>query len=285
LQLAALRQHPRLSYDLLFSLATKHFHLHDITSRIKLRDLINVIVEHIAGYDDAYKEAIAAAYDEEKNNSVSWLANDPLFEATFEEMSPDDRRERNEVSDEISKAKVKRRVASQQGGRNTRPRLLPKAKAKAKAKPHPAPPAPVAEPAPPPPAAEPAPHPRAADPASPPPPPPPLDEALPLVRSDRGIPFGRRFVLAEVWPSGVLKAWSAKCNIHAGGLCNKTLSMGTTYTPAQAKHRIMEWCVRGYDIPDIPGIRKRTLHMEEEPKDFIEADVRSVEALTLRAAD
>ena len=47
----------------------------------------------------------------------------------------------------------------------------------------------------------------------------------------------------------------------------------------------MEWSFRGYDIPDVPGIRKRTLHMEEEPTDFNEADVRSVEALTLRAAD
>ncbi len=303
---AALRQHPRLSYDLLFRLATAHFHLEDITIRTSRVQLLKALVDHVAGDDEAYKLAIAAAEDEDNAKGVSWLANDPLFEATFEEMSAEDRRELTEVTKEIGLAKQRRRVASQQGGRSTRPRLNPKAKAKAKAKPHPAPPPPVAEPAIPPtpvpmakakpkPMAKPhpAPPPPVAEPAIPPPPElPPLDpEAVAdlamhqaLARSARGFKWGRRFVLAEVWPGGVLGAWSAKCYIHDKGLCNKTLNMGVRYTADEAKQRIMEWCVRGQGIPDVPGLRKRTLHMDEEPRDFNNMDLRSVEDLTLLAA-
>jgi len=61
----------------------------------------------------------------------------------------------------------------------------------------------------------------------------------------------------------------------------RTLSMGSTFTPEQAKHRIMEWCVRGLSIPDVPGGKRR--HMEDRPRDYPEHELRSVEDLVARA--
>jgi hypothetical protein len=74
-------------------------------------------------------------------------------------------------------------------------------------------------------------------------------------RGERGEPFGPNFVLAGVLFHGELKSWSCRCFLHTKDdrVCNKTLSMGETFTPDQAKHRIMQWCVEGFAIPDVPG--------------------------------
>ena len=83
-------------------------------------------------------------------------------------------------------------------------------------------------------------------------------------------------------------AWSARCFMHCsdGRQCAKTLVMGETFTPDEAKHRIMEWCVRGKDIPDEPGARDRHMFSRkldgsrDGPRDYSVAELRSIEALT-----
>lgn len=151
-----------------------------------------------------------------------------------------------------------------------------------------------------PPALAPPPPPLAAPPALVPPalvaPPPPA--AVPLgagpldehreaerqlaLRNPQSIPFGRHFTLARVYRTFEFKAWSCRCFVHEG--CNKTLTMSSEIDAPEAKRRIMECCLRGLRLADARGVRKKNIHMDEEPKLYAADDVRS-EALLQRLAE
>ena len=102
------------------------------------------------------------------------------------------------------------------------------------------------------------------------------------LRIARAEPFGQEFVLAEVYAEGSLSAWSCRCFIHTadGRGCNKTLVMGRTYTPEEAKRRIMRWCLEGRQYPNREG--GRDLHMAINPRFYDEAP--SLEDLLRRAS-
>ncbi|MCP4244392.1 MAG: hypothetical protein GY772_27925 [bacterium] len=114
------------------------------------------------------------------------------------------------------------------------------------------------------------------------PPPPARRNPIPAhaLRGERSQPFGTSWVLAEVHPGGVLSAWSARCYLH-GDHCNKTLNMGSTFTPEQAKHRLMEWCIRGLQFPDEPGAR--AAHMRSNPRLYAEDELRPLPQLIQEA--
>ena len=48
--------------------------------------------------------------------------------------------------------------------------------------------------------------------------------------------------------------------------CNANLTLGATYTLAEARHRIKQWCVEGLRIDNVPGGRYR--HMLIKPRGF-----------------
>lgn len=86
------------------------------------------------------------------------------------------------------------------------------------------------------------------------------------LRGSRAELFGSSFVLAEVHPQGVFSAWSCRCYLHTaeGQQCNKTFTFrGGVCDAAEAKWRIMQWCVNGISIPD--GVGARACHMSENP--------------------
>ena len=99
----------------------------------------------------------------------------------------------------------------------------------------------------------------------------------------RGEPFGALLVLAPVHQHGVFTAWSCRCCAHTsdGAVCNKTLTMGATFSAEEAKQRIMEWCLRGLGLPDEPG--SRALHMQDDPRNFDAAEVRPMAQLMIDA--
>jgi hypothetical protein len=83
----------------------------------------------------------------------------------------------------------------------------------------------------------------------------------------------------EVRRSGTFESWSCRCYFHTKGpKCNKTLSWGSTMSPDEAKHRIMEWCVRGLSVPDEEGAR--VTHMADEPSLYLASELRPVPELT-----
>jgi hypothetical protein len=49
-------------------------------------------------------------------------------------------------------------------------------------------------------------------------------------------------------------------------------------SPDEAKHRIMEWCVRGLSVPDEEGAR--VTHMADEPSLYLASELRPVPELT-----
>jgi hypothetical protein len=51
--------------------------------------------------------------------------------------------------------------------------------------------------------------------------------------------------------------------------------MNAAINAEEAKIRIMEWCVRGMQTPEGPGLRKRNLHMDDEPKNYPASELRS----------
>lgn len=105
-----------------------------------------------------------------------------------------------------------------------------------------------------------------------------------VMRGLRGEPFGRHFVLAEVYSAGTMIAWSCRCLLHTadGGTCNKTLNMGTVFTPQEAKRRIQQWCVDGLAMPDEAG--GRATHMQLNPRAYDASALLPVEEL-LRLAE
>ena len=60
--------------------------------------------------------------------------------------------------------------------------------------------------------------------------------------------------------------------------------MGANFSADEAKIRLMEWCCRGAHLEDVRGVKKATLHMDDEPKRYDPASLRS-EAELCRVAD
>ncbi len=226
--------------------------------------------------DEAFAEEALRIDSAMDKKPVTLLTEDPLFNLAYDEMDPEDQQEYKEVKDARQRGKVRKcmdAVKAQVAKRARRDNAKAKAKAMPKANAE-APPPPVKEvpppvSTPPPPVAEPPlePGPAAAPPAAAavPPPPPPAAPAPLGPRDDRALPWGMSWVLAEVHPHGVLKAWSARCFLH-GGNCNKSLNMGHQFTQEEAKRRIQEWCIRGLDIPE--GLNARTDLMDMKPRFF-----------------
>ena len=223
-----------------------------------------------------------------KKDPAAMLISDPVFEATFENLAAEDKKEFPEVTEAVKRRKVRRQVHDWQercrrkrqaeaAGAPRRKRRrwgqrAPQPPARAPAQPEPptqpqplvAGPQPGAQPSPPLPAQPPGaqlppqlvPAPAAAEAAQ---------ANRPCGEPWRGEPWveGGPFVLAR----GPL-CWSVTCRVHrADGLrCNKSLNLGTLFSDEEAKARIKEWCVRGLSIPDAPG--GKNAHMHVNPRDF-----------------
>ena len=93
------------------------------------------------------------------------------------------------------------------------------------------------------------------------------------------MPWGRDFILAETTRNGVVIAVTVTCNYPAceGRRCNKWIIVGGTNNHGEdmdinaAEHRIKEWCVRGYDIPD--GANAVKDHMKPRPRNWRASDL------------
>ena len=70
------------------------------------------------------------------------------------------------------------------------------------------------------------------------------------------------FVIARTHERGELKAITVTCHLHRadGQRCNKSLTLGSHFTEAEATLRIKEWCVAGMVLADEPGARQA--HMD-----------------------
>jgi hypothetical protein len=306
---AALRKKHNLHFDDLLRLLPA-YGLTAESNDPSRKDLLRQLALHVG--DEAFAEEVLLIDKAPDRKPVTLLTEDPLFNLAYDEMDPEDQQEYKDVKDARQRGKVRKcmdavraQVAKRARLANAKAKAKARAKAKAEARPPPveevpppvAAPPPVAEArpppveevppvaAPPPPVAEPpleigpAAAPLAA--AAVPPLPPPAAPAPLGPRDDRMLPWGTSWVLAEVHPHGVLKAWSARCLLH-GGNCNKTLNMGDQFTPEEAKRRIQEWCIRGLGVP--VRFNSRTEHMGMLPRLFRSAEVRSTEELT-RIAD
>ena len=305
----------KLSHQHLLRLGL-HYGL-EVGSGSSREELLNSLGAHLGGDDVDFMQK---AMYEEDISSVALLAEDPLFEAAYDDMDPEDKREFADVTEARRRGRVRktfelgahRRAAAKKQTRKRRrvaakaagaPAAAPAAAAQAApAAAGPVPPAPVgAGPAPPeaaaaalvPPApAQMPPAPAAAAAAVPPPAPPPPPPAQEMaqnripkhaLRSKRAEPFGTSWILAEVYSSGSLTSWSCRCFYHIadGQQCNISLTMGDAFTPEEAKHRVLEWSVRGASLQDGPGMRE--LHMSDKPRHYQAHELRSVAELTLLA--
>ena len=221
--------------------------------------LLVLVAGHVGG--DELVEVVKAS--ESTARPLDVHVGDPFFEAAFDELPEDDQMELRDVKDALKARRRRRRINDfhvqtgevrrkrkrrdgSAGARRPvrRPRLRPPAGLAVAAA------QPVAD----------APAPAVAPPVAPPvadgPAPPEPVAGVELRRVKAGMraePFaGGRFILADVHSGGVFVSWSCICNLHPGIgalTCNKTLTFGTTFTPEQAKRRIMKWCLDGMDIP------------------------------------
>ena len=146
---ASLRQQRKyLTFQDLKHLA-KHFHLPSDVLQGNRQKILEGLVDHLDdGWDPTFRTDCLADHEQEAN--IDCLAEDPLFEAAFENLAEEDREELGEAKKAITKSKcnriwrnknLKRKLQGAMGVR-------PKAKAKtAPAGPAAGPPAPVTPPA------------------------------------------------------------------------------------------------------------------------------------------
>ena len=209
-------------------------------------ELLESLANHFAPGDTSYLEEIKS----KKTTVAECLVEDPLFEAAYEALDEDDKREFPEVREARQKGK-KRNFEEALNYRKARAKATAKAKArtraKAKAKAHAAPGAdavaPRLLPPPPPPPVGPL---VVVEPV--PPPPPVLGDAagpapvsrIPAhaLRGDRSMPFGTSWVLSEVHPGGVFTTWSCSCYIHTvdGQRSSYPFTMGRRWWPDGVKY-------------------------------------------------
>jgi len=210
---SSLRQSVSLSHMDLVRLA-EFFRL-DTTAGSSRDQLLEHLGNFLAPGNTSYVEEIKTS---KKNTTAACLVEDPLFDAAYEALDDDDKREFTEVREARQKGE-KRNFEEALSYRRVRAKAAAKAavrrRAKAKAKAHASVPRTAALPPPPLPP-PPAPQPLAVV------PPPPIQEGpagvfrIPAqaLRGDRSIPFGTSWVLSEVHPGGVFTTWSCSCYIH-----------------------------------------------------------------------
>ena len=257
-----------LSLDLLQQLAD--FLQLEGARRDRRQDLLLALVAHVfegreeRGEVERIIEQAAIAADTKK--SVSLLLQDPFFEAAWEDMPHDEQFEFPEVREEKRRGRVRRhmeRLRTQMGQRRKRRARVVAAEAAA---PGAAPGERNVAPEGNPPAAVPAIVLAPAQDEGPAPKRPCRRPDGPLI--PRGMPWGRVidgrpcFVIARTHERGELKAITVTCHLHRadGQRCNKSLTLGSHFTEAEATLRIKEWCVAGMVLADEPGARQA--HMD-----------------------
>ena len=277
---ASLRDRSRmLTMDLLQQVAD---YLHIGGVRNERSALLRAVANHVfaARVDkDEFVEAIVQRDPISAKRGVPNLLEDPLFEAAWDDMPPDEQFEFPDVRKEKTRGRVRRHLAlrKERGapalrrrGPRRRGREDVEQPAGARAPEHP----PAGAPGQPP-----ADTPGQSPPDGPGQPPAdaagqalaPAQDILPLPKRrcreregpgvPRALPWGRevdgrqRFVLARTHERGELAAITVTCNVHRadGRRCNKHLSLGVHFSEEEATRRIMEWCIRGLEIPDEPG--------------------------------
>ena len=145
---AALRQSARLGYDDLVRLA-RFFKL-ETPTRLSRLELLQGLAEAVCPGDEDFRKLVS-----ETGNALApldLLADDPMFEAAFDELCPEDKSELREVRAAIEKKKVSAHRATRHLKRSRDGYFQPRAKAKPKAKAKAASPPPEPSPLPPPPA-------------------------------------------------------------------------------------------------------------------------------------
>ena len=299
-----LRKKHDLDFHDLVRLAS-HYDLGGVDGHSRREELLRALALHIGGGDEDFLQLVLSADQHREEPAAKLLVEDPLFDKLYEEMDPDDQKEFAEVGEARHRGKIrkhfefcKHRQASGKAKARAKRRQARQAHQQGAA-------GPVVPLAAVPPAAVEVP-PAVVPPAVPVQvPPPPLgpnldghdDQQLQRRRreevfdaalraSNRGEPFGEHWILAEVYSRGVLTSWSCRCFLHTvdGVHCNKTLVMGTQFTPDEAKHRIMEWCIRGLRFPDTPGSRDRHM-VEEKPRTYGVNELRPMPELLRLAAN
>ena len=264
-------------------------------------DLLKAIALNVSDNDNSFAELVMKM-DKATQKTVSELIDDPFFELAFDMMNEDDKGEFPDVSQELQKKRARHREAHDReerkrrkmaGGRGT-PRKPTKDSPGRPDSPSPGPAGGAAQ-APPPSASSNSGPPGNAAPAPEPEPVPaatrdnpaaeakasPKAKASPtakakarLPRGAAGIPWGRDFVIAETTKYGEPVAVTATCKCHTfdGKRCNKWVTLGPEMDLASAEHRIKEWCIKGYDLPDIEGGCK--LHMKPRPRNWKDSNLR-----------
>ena len=241
--------------------------------------VLKAIALHVSDNDENFAELVLQM-SKVSLKTMKELTDDPFFELAYDMLNDDDKNEFPDVGEELQKKRVRHRQAHDREERKRRKMAAPR---------HPPPlPAPgpggggpsgppLPDPAPAPaPAPKPAPapaHPKAA--------PLPPRRATPI--GPGGTPWGPDFVIAETTRHGEVVAVTVTCNVHkcAGTRCNKWITIGESMDIAAAEHRIKEWCVRGYDIPDdADGVKT---HMKasclSRPRNWKDSDLRPLAQL------
>ena len=98
------------------------------------RKLLATLIEFFAPGDGDFKTAVIEADKAERRDPLKLLAEEPLFEMTWDEMDDDDKKEHGDLKKAISRQRVQKRGTKRQFA------CKAKAKSKAKAKAGPPPP-------------------------------------------------------------------------------------------------------------------------------------------------
>ena len=127
---AALRQSKRLSFTDLDRLAS-HYNLKCGFGRKSRPRLLEILIEHLGGDDEVFKkQALEGATSDD---GCKLLADDPMFELTFEELDHDERQELADVKKALDRKKTSAHVAHCHARKRAADAIEAKAKAKAKA--------------------------------------------------------------------------------------------------------------------------------------------------------
>jgi hypothetical protein len=263
---ARLRQPQSLAYDDLHRLAG---YLEIERAHLSRAQLLQAAAIAVGDGDEDFVRQVQKSVREAVSKPVEVMADDPTFQAAYEDMEPDDRREFPEVRAAIKRGNLRRHVhdwrvrlcvlqpwrrrprrapaavrgslgeEGEQRRKRRRVEVPPEAVALPDAHPEPnvlpggVAALPVASEA----DAELAAEEVAARPHVP--------------RQPRAEPWGAGsvFVLAKHYSGGNFKAWSVTCGLHDADRqrCNKYLALGSSLSSEEAQLRIKEWCVRGHE--------------------------------------
>ncbi|MCP4239468.1 MAG: hypothetical protein GY772_02795, partial [bacterium] len=116
-----------------------------------------------------------------------------------------------------------------------------------------------------------------------------VETAGPIERAQQGPRIPRaevwaqgRSVLAMHFTRGEFRAWLAMRRRHKADAqrCNKSLSVGGALAADEAKRRIQEWCLKGVDVPDVPGGKHAHMYNPEfEPRHLVPRAAEQLEAV------